>query len=729
MIRPVRLLAIVLIATTAQGTIHSDVADILDYCTAHLDRFDSWAIKCEVISAVQRDPQPDLSMVRHFDLRCDGQRASSERRLWATYNEASAEYERAEENCLRLLWDGQMYKKYTKGGTEDSGMAYLDDFASGSPDAKDYEVRSLRYAHEACYATGYCFNSFIRIDKLLREAETVSLRHSTEPVSGVACHVIDARTPYGDLSVWLDPKHGYAVAKHRIEAHRAAGHLQFGRLMRRENASESCEVTRFECIDGVWVGVEATRHRQYESRGDRFTEDARISITEFVLNPNHDELRSFEFDIPNGTLVFLVPITHIRYVWHDGELIKHVDDDVVARIDAILATMVEPDDDTASSETEAIAENIQVPVTEDTNDTSALARNTNPWLKPRAHCGLYCMYSLLRLAGRELDFRDLVVPEYFGRLLGSSMAELTQAAHDYGLHAGVAARLSTRALRQSPYQAILHIKADPEAKDYDHYTLYLGIEKGKARVFSPPEEPKLVDFADMAPLWDGYALFVSERPFDIDTLFQPDRQRLYFYGMSAVLLVLIAHVIRRFWLLWMPALSRRWALGLTVGQATALAVIALLVGGFCHFVRYDGLLANPVGVKGVQKAHAGAFIPKISAKKARELLGEDAVVIDARLTPDYERGHLEGAINLPVDANDAVWEATIPKIPHGRPIIAYCQSAACKFAEKISVRLLDEGFDDIAVFRGGWVEWEKKYGRAQVTGKEVKEDADHDPNV
>jgi rhodanese-related sulfurtransferase len=335
------------------------------------------------------------------------------------------------------------------------------------------------------------------------------------------------------------------------------------------------------------------------------------------------------------------------------------------------------------------------------------------------------MYSLLRLTGREPDYRDLVKPEYYGRLQGSSLAELNQAAYDYGLQAGTAARLSTRALRQSRYKAILHVKADAEAKDYDHYTLYLGTENGKARVFSPPEEPKLVDFAELASLWDGYGLFVSEQPFDIDTLFQPDRQRLYFFGMSAVLLLLIGHAARRLWLFLTPALSRRMTLGLTVGQTATLALIALLAGGFYHYANDEGLLANTVGTMGVQRAHAGGFIPKISERRVRKLLGRDIVLIDARLTPDYERGHIEGAISLPVDANDATWEATIPTIPRGRPIVTYCQSAGCKFAEKVSLKLMDDGFDDIVIFKGGWVEWEKKHGRPKEPGKETRQDADH----
>jgi rhodanese-related sulfurtransferase len=723
------VISVSLMTPSVAGTM--DLPRLLDHCTANLDQFRSWTIQCSSSYQWHGDGRAGPNTVEEFDLRCDGAQMCHRRWLWPDVDKLDGKkLNRADAQYRRLMWDGQMYKKYLRGTSDGNGRLFLDDFSSFEPDIKEFEAQAIQARYEGNFATGYCFASFDRLDVMLREAQTAALRKDMEKVNGTPCYVVDATTKYGDLTVWIDPDHAYAIARYRIEANKAAGHLHCGRALISDHYIGMSETTRFECVEGIWIGCEATQRRQLTLESAQRTRQSRIDITEFVPNPHHEKLRSFEQDdVPNGTLVIIPPVTHIRYVWQDGELIKHIDEGVVAWIDATLATMIEPGEDSAAPIEIGMTERATAPIGADPNGASALVQKYYPWLRPRAHCGLYCMYGLLRLKGHELSFRDLVVPEYLGQGLGSSMAELNQAAHDYGLHAGVAARLSTRALRRSPYPAILHVKAEPYAKEYDHYTLYLGAEKGKARLFSPPEEPKLVDFAELAPLWDGYALFVSQRPFDIDTLFGPDRQRLYFCGMGAVVLILIAHVLRRLWLLVTPALSRRWTLGLTAGQAGTLALIALLAGGSYHFASDEGLLANPVGAAGVQKAHAGAFITKISAKKARQLLGEDVVVLDARMTRDYERGHLEGAISLPIDANDALWEATIPTIPRGRSIVAYCQSAGCKYAEQVSLKLMDQGFDDIVIFKGGWVEWEKKYGRPAAPEKEVKQDASDDPNV
>ncbi len=730
MLKVVMCFGIMLLACAMDaGAQEVDVSQLLDRCAANLDKLRSWHLKCEVLTERSIDGQEEPNSLSIYDLRFDGVRLCNRRWWWMDAEEARKEdLDLAGANYLSLTWDGQTHRKYHKGGRDDPGTVLLDDLAAFDEDGRAYEIGSLQYQHYASFATGYFGGTFERIDKVLRHAQTLSLRDELEEVNGIPCYVLDGETSVGDLTVWIDPQHGFAVARRQIEVNKAAGHIRYGKALRFDTSSETVEILRFEQFDGAWLGTKAIRRQQRTGSGKEYKDTSHVTITEFVLDPDHEALGSFEMDdVPNGTLVIVIPVGHIRYVWHDGELIKHVDDDVVAQIDGILETMMPTDNQNGLSiHSRTARDEDAVARADEPNEVRPPVRQVNPHLGPRAHCGLYCIYSLLKLRGLDPDFRDLVVPEYFGRTRGSSMAELNQAAHDYGFHAGVAARLSTRALRQSPCQAILHVKAQPNARDYDHYALYLGTAKGKAKLFSPPEEPRLVDFADLAPVWDGYALFISERPFDIDTFFRPDRERLYFYGMSAVLLVLLIHVGRRCWLVLAPMLSRRWVLGLTAGQAAALALVALLFGGFYHFFNDEGYLANPVGAVGVQRAHASNFIPKISAQKARTLLGKDAVVIDARYARDYERGHLKDAINLPVDVNDATWEATISTIPRGRPVVAYCQSARCKYAERIGLKLIDEGFDNIVIFKGGWVDWVKRYGEPETPQKEAEKNADDD---
>lgn len=51
------------------------------------------------------------------------------------------------------------------------------------------------------------------------------------------------------------------------------------------------------------------------------------------------------------------------------------------------------------------------------------------------YCGLYALYTVLRIEGRPVNFRDLLRPEYIGSVDGSSSDELRRAATDFGLSA------------------------------------------------------------------------------------------------------------------------------------------------------------------------------------------------------------------------------------------------------------------------------------------------------
>jgi rhodanese-related sulfurtransferase len=98
------------------------------------------------------------------------------------------------------------------------------------------------------------------------------------------------------------------------------------------------------------------------------------------------------------------------------------------------------------------------------------------------------------------------------------------------------------------------------------------------------------------------------------------------------------------------------------------------------------------------------------------------VFIDARLAADYERGHLDGAISVPVDANDTLRQKRTSALPKNSRIVLYCQSAGCKFAERVAVRLLDDGFTNLAIFKGGWTEWTEKYGTPDPNQSDRKDE-------
>ena len=58
----------------------------------------------------------------------------------------------------------------------------------------------------------------------------------------------------------------------------------------------------------------------------------------------------------------------------------------------------------------------------------------------------------------------------------------------------------------------------------------------------------------------------------------------------------------------------------------------------------------------------------------------------------------------------------------GRRIVLYCQRAGCKFAERVGVKLIDDGFTNLTIFKGGWMEWTAKYGTPDPNENERKDE-------
>ena len=174
-----------------------------------------------------------------------------------------------------------------------------------------------------------------RLDAVLRGANRVSLRPTTEMVRGFACHVIDAGTQYGRYTVWLDPAHGYNAAKVTRKA--VGGQKERESVMPKgDRSTGSVVITRFEQVGeqvgGVWVPVEAENEIAYTSGVFFRSMRNHFKRTKITLNPDHDKLGSFDNplehpandpELKNGTRVRITVPNSVRVkaTWQDGKVI------------------------------------------------------------------------------------------------------------------------------------------------------------------------------------------------------------------------------------------------------------------------------------------------------------------------------------------------------------------------------------------------------------------------
>ena len=143
-------------------------------------------------------------------------------------------------------------------------------------------------------------------------------------------------------------------------------------------------------------------------------------------------------------------------------------------------------------------------------------------------------------------------------------------------------------------------------------------------------------------------------------------------------------------------------LGLSIAQAAGLTVLAILCGLSYHFVNDEGFLARPDATASIEQAHLINFIPKINERKVRQLLNNATIFIDARFPYDFEEGHLKGAINIPVNFSDDKRRKAMADVAKKARIVIYSQSASCKFAEKVAIKLVSDGFSNVSLFKDGW---------------------------
>ncbi len=94
-----------------------------------------------------------------------------------------------------------------------------------------------------------------------------------------------------------------------------------------------------------------------------------------------------------------------------------------------------------------------------------------------------------------------------------------------------------------------------------------------------------------------------------------------------------------------------------------------------------------------------------------------ALILDARPSVFFERGHVPGAFNLARDnfAHDYRQLSPVLKTATDKPVIVYCSGGACHDSRLVANALLSLGFGNVSVFTQGWDAWSEA-GMPVATG-------------
>jgi rhodanese-related sulfurtransferase/DNA-binding transcriptional ArsR family regulator len=90
----------------------------------------------------------------------------------------------------------------------------------------------------------------------------------------------------------------------------------------------------------------------------------------------------------------------------------------------------------------------------------------------------------------------------------------------------------------------------------------------------------------------------------------------------------------------------------------------------------------------------------ITRAELKRRLGGDTVVLDVRPAPEYQAGHIAGAISMPIDE----LPSRLRDLPPDTDVVAYCRGPYCVYADQ-AVRMLRRHDIRAARLEDGYPEW------------------------
>jgi rhodanese-related sulfurtransferase len=107
-------------------------------------------------------------------------------------------------------------------------------------------------------------------------------------------------------------------------------------------------------------------------------------------------------------------------------------------------------------------------------------------------------------------------------------------------------------------------------------------------------------------------------------------------------------------------------------------------------------------VERAAREYLGAEVEAISRDELlKRLRASHIVLIDVRPAEEFDAGHIEGAVSIPLDELDERLE----ELPADSEIVAYCRGAFCAYAHE-AVRRLEARGRSARRLEGGWPEWQ-----------------------
>jgi len=176
-------------------------------------------------------------------------------------------------------------------------------------------------------------------------------------------------------------------------------------------------------------------------------------------------------------------------------------------------------------------------------------------------------------------------------------------------------------------------------------------------------------------------LFVlSKKPFDTRKKDAPNVSRAFFKQMAA----------RRF-----NVLEFSWL------DCIFIVIVSILCGIIFNF-------STPAGITLRPEFWSGKIVPHVAPRIAMEKYREGVLIVDARPNTAYKQGHIEKAINVPLDIFDTIYMMELSGFDKSKTIIVYGRTMSRLYDERVSRKLVLRGHNNTMILKGGFSAWRKK---------------------
>jgi|GEM_PF-5703139 len=313
------------------------------------------------------------------------------------------------------------------------------------------------------------------------------------------------------------------------------------------------------------------------------------------------------------------------------------------------------------------------------------------------HCGAYSLSACAAILGKEISPSQLLRSDSFVQDLGTSISAINECAEKNDLYTVAVRNADYTFLDDLRWPVLLHCGKQLQKDETSHWVVFTGKQKAGYGVLDLPHDEVVVPAGVLQASWDGTAIIVSDTPVLLSTL----RTRWWFWFLlrnflpTGAILVMGTLIIR--------LCSKK--------STKCLATQCFVVCGVCILSTAYWLATSPLSY--VRNAVACSLI---SAKydladadfdiientsDLATLNKTGCIIVDSRLPAAFRNSHIEGAINLPVNATLLQIAQFSQDIPKGNAIVVYCQDSKCVWSDRTASVIRNLGYKNVYVYRPG----------------------------